>query len=179
MTLYSLVVAIHVVGVIGAFGVLFAWPWLPAAVPRPTGRGRGSWAWWSAAPRASPCWRGPTSPPSAACGARPGPVPLVIFVVVLGVVGSYLTPSERRLAEAAYAEGDAAPAAAAGPGGARLRRPWPWPRSSWSPSRSAERGVDADWADERRLPDAIDGYGPSCPSPGPGPPAPSGGTRRA
>lgn len=108
MTLYSLVVAIHVVGVIGAFGVLFAWPWLPRGRPEAhRARARILGVVVSRTAGVALLAGAYLATVGGVWGAPWVTVPLVIFVVVLGVVGSYLTPSERRLAEAAYAEGDA------------------------------------------------------------------------
>lgn len=113
VTLYDAVVAIHVVATVSAFGVLLAWPWLPGgSAPAHRGRARllGVVVTRSAAlglvlGAYLATDRGLWSQPWVAA-------PLVIMVVLLGVVGGYLTPAERRLAELS-ARGDERALAAA------------------------------------------------------------------
>jgi hypothetical protein len=110
MILYDVVLALHVIAVIAAFGVLFAWPWLPygrpelhrararilgVVVTRTAGVALVAGAYLATV---GGLWAAPWVT-----------VPLVILVVVLGVVGSYLTPTERRLAELAQTEGGGDP----------------------------------------------------------------------
>ena len=105
--MYRLVVALHVVAVIGAFGPLFAWPWLPhgraelhaararilsVVVTRTAGVALVAGAYLATV---GGLWAAPWVSAS-----------LVIFVVVLGVVGAYLTPSERRLGSLTGGEAD-------------------------------------------------------------------------
>lgn len=100
ITLYDTLVAVHVVANVSAFGVLLAWPWLPGGTSQ-THRGRARVL-------------GVVVTRSAALGLLIGAYlasdrglwgqpwvlgPLVILVVLLGVVGGYLTPAEHRLAE--------------------------------------------------------------------------------
>ena len=100
LVLYDVVVALHVVATVSAFGVLLAWPWLPSAsaqahrararllavvVTRAAALGLVLGAYLATD-------RGLWSQPWVAG-------PLAILVVVLGIVGGYLTPAERRLAE--------------------------------------------------------------------------------
>lgn len=97
--MYDAIVALHVVATVSAFGVLLAWPWLPSASAQ--------------AHRARARLLGVVVTRSAALGLVLGAYlatdrglwsqpwvggPLAIMVVVLGVVGGYLTPAERRLA---------------------------------------------------------------------------------
>jgi hypothetical protein len=116
ITLYDTVVALHVVATVSAFGVLLAWPWLPA----------GS----AGAHRARSRLLGVVVTRSAGVGLLLGAylatdrglwsepwvsAPLAIMVVLLGVVGGYLTPAERRLAELCDDGDESAVSAAARP----------------------------------------------------------------
>ena len=107
ITFYDSVVAVHVVANVSAFGVLLAWPWLPGGT--------------AAAHRARARVLGTVVTRAAALGLVLGVYlasdrglwdepwvggPLIILIVLLGIVGGYLTPAERRLAQAADA-GDA------------------------------------------------------------------------
>jgi hypothetical protein len=103
---YDVVVAAHVVANVSAFGILLAWPLLPGGTPAAHGA------------RARILARVVTY--AATLGLVLGLYlasdrdlfgepwvlgPLVILVVLLGIVGGYLTPAERRLGELAAQPG--------------------------------------------------------------------------
>jgi len=105
---YDAVVALHVVANVSAFGILLAWPLLPAGT--------------AAAHTARAQILGRVVTYAATVGLVLGLYlasdrdlfgepwvlgPLVILVVLLGIVGGYLTPAERRLGQLAGEPDDA------------------------------------------------------------------------
>lgn len=100
VSLYDSIVAVHVVANLSAFGVLLAWPLLPAGTAsahRARARVLGRVVTWAATlglvlgvflASDRDLW-----------GEVWVQGPLVILVLLLGIVGGYLTPAERRLGE--------------------------------------------------------------------------------
>lgn len=116
ITVYDALVALHVVATVSAFGVLLAWPWLPSGTAN-AHRGRARLLAVVVTRSASlglalgaylATDRGLWSQPWVSA-------PLVIMVVLLGVVGGYLAPAERRLAELSEGGDERALAAARRP----------------------------------------------------------------
>lgn len=119
---YDVVLAVHVIAVVVAFGVTFAYPVIESQVKQ-------------RAPRALPEWHRITAfldgkfvSPAAGIALVAGvylasdrdlfdrvwvQVPFTALIVILGTVGAYFTPQSRQLA--ALAERDVAAAAADGP----------------------------------------------------------------
>lgn len=95
---YDAVVAVHVVANVSAFGVLLAWPLLPGGTPAAhAARARvlGTVVTYAAT---LGLVLGLYLASDAGVFGEPWVLgPLVILVVLLGVVGGYLTPAERRL----------------------------------------------------------------------------------
>ena len=105
MTLYGIGVAAHVVAVIAAFGALFAYPWLPAGTASAhQARERLLSVLVSRAGGIALLIGLYLANDRGYLGQVWVIVPLVILIVVLGIVGSVMTPRERRLA--GMAEGD-------------------------------------------------------------------------
>lgn len=105
LVLYDLGVAAHVIAVIAGFGPLFAYPWLPAGT--------------ASAHRARERLLSVVVTRAAAAALVIGLylantrgyldevwviVPLAVMVTVLGIVGAFLTPRERRLGAMAEAD---------------------------------------------------------------------------
>jgi uncharacterized membrane protein len=115
VTLYDTVMALHVMAVVVAFGVLFAAPVLPvAALRRVPGAAAVVHETRLRAHRTLVTPAGTVVLLSGAYLATDADlwsepwvtVPMVIMIVLLGLAGSYFTPRERRLAELAGEGGD-------------------------------------------------------------------------
>ena len=137
---YDVVLSIHVMAVVAAFGVWFAYPLLVV---------RGDAAAHRAQVRVARMVVNPAGTLALLAGVYLASdrsywsevwvsVPLVILIVLLGITGAYFIPRQERLAELAEAGARARVRCARGPGGARRlrgrRRSWWWRSSSWSPS---------------------------------------------
>ncbi len=127
---YNVVVAVHVMAVVIAFGVTFAYPFIEAQVRR-------------SAPDSLPAWHGIVATvngkfvtPAMGVALLAGlyaasdqklfdkvwvQVPLVILLVLFGIVGGFLTPQSRKLAELAAQDGAAASGGGGGGGGTVTR----------------------------------------------------------
>ncbi|UUY01761.1 hypothetical protein LRS13_13615 [Svornostia abyssi] len=97
---YDLVVASHVLANLVAYGVLFAWPWLPAGTRAAhDGRRRVLSTLVTYAAMAAVAFGAYLASERGLWGEVWVIVPLAIFVVLLGLVGGVMTRAERRLAE--------------------------------------------------------------------------------
>lgn len=100
ITTYQLVTAAHVIANIGAFGVLAAWPWLPMGVPlahRARARILGVVVTRLATVALA---TGVYLASTRDLWSEPWVLgPMAIMVIVLGLIGGYMTPLERRLAD--------------------------------------------------------------------------------
>lgn len=128
ISFYNVVVAVHVMAVVVAFGVTFAYPFIEAQVKR-------------TAPGSLPAWHGIVATvngkfvtPAMGVALIAGiyaaldaslfdkvwvQVPIVILLVLFGIVGGFLTPQSRKLAE--LAAQDVAAAGGGGGGGTVTR----------------------------------------------------------
>lgn len=115
VTGYSIVLALHVMGAIAAFGVLFAYPFLLVAVRRPDVRSAGMH---EALGNVHQRLVNPAATVVLLAGVYLAidasvfdrlwvSVPLVIILVLFGLVGGYFVPQEKRLAALAGEPGDA------------------------------------------------------------------------
>ncbi len=98
VTLYDAAVAVHVIAVIAAFGVLFAYPWLERGTPAAhDARRRLLSVVVTRAATVALLVGMYLANDRGYLGQLWVVVPLAIMIVLLGVVGAYLTPAERRL----------------------------------------------------------------------------------
>lgn len=105
--LYDTALAVHVVTVIAAFGVLFVWPLLPAGTAAAHHQRARILSWVSRIAGISLLAGLYMATDRDLFAEVWVTIPLTIMFVVLGLLGALMTPAERRLAVALASEGDA------------------------------------------------------------------------